>query len=191
MVPENKKSDRLLVVLAGGAGRRMGGNKPLHPWQGTTLIEATIARLKPQVDTIYINAGPVGLDGLDYPQIHDHPAVAGLGPLSGVHSALHLAAELGLDAVFTAPCDMPYLPPDLVTQLEAVEADIVHFGGERDYPLTTRWRTSLLPSLEAALLAARAEGGLRVMRYIQSQRAVRLEATDRDAFRNINTPEDR
>ena len=169
----------------------MGGNKPLHPWHGATLIEATIARLKPQAGAIHINAGPAGLNHLGYPLIHDDPAVAGLGPLSGVHSALRLAAELGRDAVVTAPCDMPYLPLDMVAQLEAVDAEIVHFGGERDYPLTSRWRTSLLPSLEAALIAARPEGGLRVMRYIRSQRAVRLEAADHEAFRNINTPEDR
>jgi len=169
----------------------MGGNKPLHPWRGTTLIEATIARLRPQADRLYINAGPPGLDGFGYPVIYDDPAFAGLGPLSGVHSALRLASELGRDDVVTAPCDMPDLPLDMVARLEGADADIVHFGGERDYPLTARWRTLLLPSLEAALIAAREEGGLRVMHYVRSQRAVRLEAADREAFRNINRPEDR
>ena len=190
MFSETPNTGGLLVVLAGGAGRRMGGNKPLQPWRGKTLIEATIARLKPQVQTLYINAGPPGLEALDYPLVHDDPAIAGLGPLSGVHSALALATALGHDSVVTAPCDMPFLPLDMVAQLRAHTADVVHFGGERDYPLTTLWRTSLLPSLTAALLAARPEGGLRVMRYIQSQDAVRLEAIDRAAFRNINSPDD-
>ena len=190
----------IVVVLAGGEGRRMGGNKPLHPWRGATLIEATIARLKPQAEAIHINVGEInaglaGLETLGYPLVHDAPDFAGLGPLSGVRSAIRLAAGLGHDAVVTAPCDMPDLPLDLVARLSKADADIVHFfganaSGERDYPLTTLWRTSLLPSLDAALVAARPEGGLKVMRYIRSQTFVRLEAADPMAFRNINRPED-
>jgi len=173
----------------------MGGNKPLHPWRGATLIEATIARLKPQAEAIYINAGPQALERLGHPMVYDAPDFAGLGPLSGVRSAIRLAAGLGHDAVVTAPCDMPDLPLDLVARLRAADADIVHFFGanafeKRDYPLTTLWRTSLLPSLDAALAAARPEGGLKVMRYIQSQTFARLEAADPMAFRNINRPGD-
>ena len=168
----------------------MGGNKPLHSWRGTTLVEATIARLRPQAEAIYINAGPVGLERLGYPLVHDDPDFAGLGPLSGVRSAIQLAAGLGHAAVVTAPCDMPDLPLDLVARLSGHDADIVHFSGERDYPLTTLWRTSLLPSLDAALIAARGDGGLKVMRYIQSQSFARLKAVDPAAFRNINSPED-
>ena len=179
----------IVVVLAGGEGRRLGGNKPLHPWRGTTLIEATIARLTRQAEAIYINAGP-GLETLGYPLVFDDPDLAGLGPLSGVRSAIRLAAELGRDAVVTAPCDMPDLPLDMVARLSGSDADIVHFSGERDYPLTTLWRTSLLPSLDAALIAARREGGLKVMRYIQSQSFVRLEVDDPGAFRNVNRLED-
>ncbi len=180
----------IVVVLAGGEGRRLGGNKPLHPWRGTTLIEATIARLKPQAEAIFVNAGPIGLETLGYPLVLDDPELAGLGPLSGVRSAIRLAAGLGHAAVVTAPCDMPDLPLDMVARLSGSGGDIVHFFGERDYPLTALWRTSLLPSLDAALIAARREGGLKVMRYIQSQSFVRLKADDPGAFRNINGPED-
>ncbi len=173
----------------------MGGNKPLHPWQGATLIEATIARLKPQAEAVYINAGPLGLERLGYPLVRDDAAFAGLGPLSGVRSAIRLAAELGHEAVVTAPCDMPDLPLDMVARLSGPDADIVHFFGadvmgERDYPLTALWRTSLLPSLDAALVAAKPDGGLKVMRYIQSRNVARLEAPDSAVFRNINRPED-
>ena len=178
----------------------MGGNKPLHPWRGATLIEATIARLKPQAEAIHINAGQTdagsaALERLGYPLVFDDAAFAGLGPLSGVRSAIRLAADLGHEAVITAPCDMPDLPLDMVARLGGRDADIVHFFGadvfdERDYPLTTLWRTSLLPSLDAALITARREGGLKVMRYIQSQSFVRLEVDDPDVFRNINRPED-
>ena len=46
-----------LVLLAGGKGKRMGGNKPFAPYGRSTLIETLIARLKPQVRGLVINAG--------------------------------------------------------------------------------------------------------------------------------------
>ena len=46
-----------LVLLAGGKGKRMGGNKPFAPCGRSTLIETMIARIKPQVNGLVINAG--------------------------------------------------------------------------------------------------------------------------------------
>ncbi len=167
----------------------MGDNKPLAPYGGTTLIEATLARLRPQADDIRINARPDLADALailGLPLLIDDAEFADLGPLSGVRTALKAAKDAGHDHVVTAPCDMPNLPTDMVAQLTAADGDIVHFSGACDYPLCARWKTTLLLSLEAALVAARPHGGLRVMRYIAGQAATRLPADD-DAFININT----
>ena len=181
--------DTMLVILAGGQGSRMGGNKPLQPYAGTSLIEATLDRLRPQVHDIHINARPdlaADLAYLGFPLIFDDPDFADLGPLSGVRTAVKRAADLGRDHVVTAPCDMPALPPDMIMRLRNEDADIVHFRGERDYPLCSLWRTSLLPALDAALIAARPEGGVRVMRFIASQSAIALPGDPAD-FININT----
>ena len=178
------------VVLAGGVGSRMGGNKPFQPYGQTTLIEAVIARLKPQVGEIVVNAGTGGsalslpLSCLGLRLIYD--GMPGLGPLSGVLSALQMAEAAGDAAVVTAPCDMPELPVDMVAQLGAADSDVVYFSGVRDYPLCALWRVSVLPALRAALEAA--DGGLPVMRFLDSQTVACVTVTDETAFVNVNRP---
>ena len=50
-------SDITGLVLAGGRAQRMGGiDKGLIPFKGLPLIESALERLKPQVNTILINA---------------------------------------------------------------------------------------------------------------------------------------
>lgn len=166
----------------------MGGNKPFAPYGKTTLIEATIARLKPQVREVVVNAGARGaalslpLSALGVRLIHDD--IPGKGPLSGVLSALRFAEAAGDAAVVTAPCDMPELPLDMVDQLAAADADIVHFKGARDYPLCARWSVSVAPALEAALKGA--GDGLAVTRFLSTQDVATIPVTDDQAFLNVN-----
>jgi molybdenum cofactor guanylyltransferase len=179
-----------LVILAGGQGRRMGGDKPMYPFEGGTLIGAVIARLEPQVRDMAINAAQPGLSVFGLPLLYDEPELANLGPLSGVRSALQWAQTRGDTCVITAPCDMPRLPSDLVARLTAVpmeEVDVIHFSGARDYPLCALWNTALLPDLEDALRTS--VWGLAVMRFLGSRRVVKLAADDDSAFVNINEPD--
>ena len=187
----------LVVVLAGGRGARMGGNKPLFPLGETTLIEATLARLSPQTVRIAVNAGIAGgamaqaLQSLPWDQLYDAPDLADLGPLSGVRTALQAAWDQGDDHVITVPCDMPFLPSDFVARLtEAADADLVHFVGADDYRLCGLWRVALLPALDGALEAARPQGGLRVRDFLAGLQVCKLIVADEAAFRNINRPED-
>jgi molybdopterin-guanine dinucleotide biosynthesis protein A len=182
-----------LVLLAGGKGKRMGGNKPFAPYGTSTLIETALARLRPQVRGIVINAGArispliLPLSCLDAPLIFDDPELAGMGPLTGVLSALEMAQAGGDKTVITAPCDMPDLPQDMVAQLLAAPpADIVYFKGERDYPLCALWHVSLAAPLRAAL--QQAEGGLAVMRFLATQDVRTIVVADEAAFANINHP---
>jgi molybdenum cofactor guanylyltransferase len=179
-----------LVILAGGQGLRLGGNKPMHPFEGGTLISAVIARMEPQVRDMAINATQPKLSVFGLPLLYDEPDLADLGPLSGVRTALRWAASRPSTHVITVPCDMPRLPANLVSRLTAVpmdEAEVVHFSGARDYPLCALWNTAILPDLEDALRAS--EGGLAVMRFLSSRRVVKLEAGDDAAFVNINQPD--
>jgi molybdenum cofactor guanylyltransferase len=186
----------LTVILAGGKGERMGGNKPLQPYSGTSLISATLARLRPQAADIVINAGVQGsatalsLSDLGLPLIFDENDFADLGPLSGVLTALKYAEARGCNAAITAPCDMPHLPDDMMAQLLKVpKKDIVHFSGVRDYPLCALWQVSLRPNLEAALTAAQPDHGLSVMRYLSTQQVHKIVVLDDSAFVNINSPQ--
>ena len=82
------------VLLAGGLARRMGGgDKPLRPINGRSILARVIDRLAPQCDGLILNANgdprrfsafglPVVADG-----IADHP-----GPLAGILAGLDWAA---------------------------------------------------------------------------------------------------
>ncbi len=183
-----------IVVLAGGQGARMGGNKPFAAFEKSTLIETVIARLKPQTREVVINAGARGsalslpLSALGLRLIFDDD-YAGLGPLSGVLSALEMAGNAGETAVITAPCDMPHLPEDMAAQLLAAPAaDVVCFASARDYPLCALWQVSLLTRLRSALEAAQPGGGLAVMAFLRTQNVHKIAVHDDTAFANINHP---
>ncbi len=175
----------------------MGGNKPFHPFEGGTLIEATIARIAPQVQALAINTGRAGtslaeqLRQLPFLAICDEEPLGNLGPLSGVLCALEWARACGDEAVITIPCDMPCLPGDLVAQLEtnAETIDVVIFSGTKDYPLCALWKTSVAPALRTALNAAKPQSGLPVMRFLETQRVCKIKVEDDTAFANINTPD--
>lgn len=196
---DHETASSMLVILAGGLGRRMGGNKPLYPLQGSSLIKKVIDRLPHKNVDIRINAGalggglagPLSQFGLDI--LFDEDIYAGLGPMSGVCTALHVAANLGKKEVITAPCDMPALPVDFISRLREAcvqDCDVVHFKGQRDYPLCALWSTRQLPHLLQALEASKVRGGLGVMKYLDSVKVRHVPVTDDREFLNVNTPED-
>lgn len=184
------------LVLAGGEGRRMGGMKPFAPYRGRPMIAQVIDRLAPQVDRLAVNLGAVGtpladrLAGLGLPGVADDPALAGLGPLSGVQAGLAALPAGGVLA--TLPCDMPDVPLDLIARLMAARgsAPAAYAQGARSHPLCAVWAPALLPALTVALQAARAEGGLRVMPFLTEAGAAILPipAAEEPAFANVNRP---
>lgn len=107
------------VVLAGGKGRRIGGNKPLRPLHGRPLIESVISRTRPQVKTLWLSANGQsdGLGALGLPVIDDGDDHAGDGPLAGIAAALSVAKAGGFDRLAVVPCDAPFIPSDLVARL--------------------------------------------------------------------------
>jgi molybdopterin-guanine dinucleotide biosynthesis protein A len=106
------------IVLAGGAGRRVGHrDKGLLPYRGKPLVAHVCERLAPQVERIIISCNR----NLD--QYRDFAATVVVdrrenyqGPLSGLES---VAPAIKTDYVAIAPCDMPALPLDWVVRLRA------------------------------------------------------------------------
>jgi len=179
------------VILAGGQGRRMGGvDKGLVPLQGRTMVERVLARLRPQVDEVLINANQ-NLDryrAIGVPVFSDD--IGGFaGPLAGLHAGL---GHANYPLVVTAPCDSPFLPQDLVARLadalEAQGADLaVAHTFEQAHPVFCLCRREVLPHLEAFLSA----GGRKVDRWYETLKVVAVQFDDEeDAFRNINTREE-
>lgn len=183
------------VILAGGAGRRMGGagadgaDKALLPLAGQPLLTHVQDRLEPQVEALAISANgdPARLGFAGLPVLADD---IGAGPLAGVLAALGWAAAAGADAVVSAPVDLPFLPCDLVPRLWMAGDGglaVAECSG-RVHPACALWPVALAPSLRAYLAA----GEARVMGFASAQGAARAPfATGTpDPFANLNTPGD-
>lgn len=177
------------IVLAGGQGRRMGGvDKGLQLLSGKPMIEHVIARLAPQVDEIVINAN----QNLEAYAQFGHQVVSDqvggfAGPLAGLHAGLQAAQQ---PLVVTAPCDSPFLPPDLVARLSsALGANdlAVAKTGTQAHPVFALVHRGLLDHLAAYL----AGGGRKIDAWYASLKVVEVSFDDEaEAFSNINTREE-
>ncbi|BBP05996.1 molybdenum cofactor guanylyltransferase [Sulfuriferula plumbiphila] len=178
------------IILAGGAGRRMGGqDKGLVKLHDLPLVVHVLARILPQVDEILISANR-NLDdyrALGYPVVMD--VTDGFqGPLAGVLAGLHAARH---EWVLTVPCDTPLLPADLVQQLVApllaghAEIAVASAGG-RAHPAIMVCARRLVDDLDQYL----AGGGRAVHGWQARHRTSGVEFADAAAFVNVNQPED-
>lgn len=180
------------LVLAGGLGRRMGGeDKGLVPLAGRPMIEHVLEALRPQVGAVLVNANR----NRERYARYGHPVVADtldgfLGPLAGVLSALpHVATEF----VVTVPCDAPLVARDLVQRLHAAcvsqQADIaVASDGERRQPVFLLLRARVAPALAAYL----AGGGRKIDAWFEQVRVAEADFSDQpDTFVNVNDPGER
>ncbi len=190
------------VVLAGGAGRRMGEGppKPLRMLGGRPLVAHAVAALRPSVSTRAISARDVDrYRFLGLPVIADDvpPSADGRppGPLAGILAALAWAKEHAPDArwLLAAPADTPFLPADLAARLIGAGpgADVVAVArrGGREHYAVGLWPLAAGPALRRVVVAGgvRSVGdGLRLLGY----RAVDWPADGEDPFFNVNTPAD-
>lgn len=180
------------LVLAGGLGRRMGGeDKGLVELAGRPMVWHVLEALRPQVGPLWINANR-NLEqyaGLGQEVIVD--SLQGyMGPLAGIHSALQ---RLKTEFLVTAPCDAPLVAPDLVRRLYGVcttsAADLaVATDGARQQPVFLLLRATVAPSLESYL----ATGGRKIDTWFEALRVAEADFSDEpDTFVNVNDPDER
>ncbi len=180
------------VILAGGKGRRMDGkDKGLVELANRPLIEYVIDGIKPQVETIILNAnrnqGKYSHYG--YPVISDELNDF-QGPLAGFFSALKYSTT---SHIVTLPCDGPLLPGDLVERLLFAlndnKADIaVAHDGERMQPVYSLIPKSLIASLNTFL----GSGERKIDLWYKQHRIALADFSDcPQTFRNVNTTEQR
>ena len=179
------------IILAGGRATRMGGvDKGLVVLQQEALTAHVIARLKSQVDEIFISANREieTYKTFGYPVLQDANADF-IGPLAGFFLGLQNAQY---DYVLTVPCDSPLLPLDLAERLlsgmSASGADIaVASSDENSHPVFCLMKKSVLPSL----LAYIERGERKVSAWQKSQQLVEVDFSDcSEAFTNLNTFDD-
>ncbi len=179
------------VILAGGLARRIGGgDKTLRTLAGQPILAHIIARLRPQVAILALNANgdparfaPFGLPVLP-DTVPGHP-----GPLAGVIAGLDHAAALGLDWIVTAPGDAPCLPLDLAARLHAARggaAMSLAASAGRVHPVAALWPVAMRATLRAAL----ASGQRRVAAVTDGAAVATWPDKPIDPFFNINTPAD-
>lgn len=170
------------AVLAGGAGKRVGGAKASLQLCGRPLIAYPIAALREAgLDPVVVAKPDTPLPALDVPVVHDTTAV--LHPLAGVLAALDHAGG----PVLVVGTDMPDIPPQLLRRLADADASaavvVAAAGGELE-PLCARYSPEARPALEQALAD---EAPLRAT--VAALNPLRV-GTDAAAVRNVNTLDD-
>jgi molybdenum cofactor guanylyltransferase len=175
------------LVLAGGMGRRMDSrDKGLVEFRGKAMSLHAIERLSPQVTSLIVNANR-NVDvyrALGYPMVSDE--VSGFaGPLAGLHAGMRVCKTA---LIATVPCDSPFLPLDLISQLQKAldvnDADIaVASTGGQLQPVFALYKSSLVASLETFLT----EGGRKIDKWYEQHKTIAVAFDDEHAFANINT----
>ena len=186
------------LLLAGGRAMRMGGgDKGLRLLAGRPLLDHVIARLRPQLSRLLLNANgdPTRFAAYGLPVVGDSPPDFA-GPLAGILAGLEWAAREAPDCplLLSAPTDAPFLPRDLVGRLwagrKAEGADIaMAASGGRTHPVVGLWPVALAPALRHALVA---EGLRKVDIWTARYRVavVDFPSVPVDPFFNANRPED-
>ncbi len=190
----NSLSNITGLILAGGRAQRMGGvDKGLIPFNDKPLIESAIARLKPQVDSILINANRniTKYAHYGYPVIMDETPDFS-GPLAGFSIGLK---HCKTPYLLTSPCDSPLLPTDLaqkmMDELEASDLDLVYassieHGKLWAQPVFCLMRSGVRDSLKDFL----SKGDLKIDHWFKELNSGTVVFENAHAFANINTPEE-
>lgn len=173
----------LVVVLAGGEGRRIGGGKPLRTLGNERLVDRALRLARRWSDDVRVAVrSPGQLGELKAPLLIDDPGIG--GPLGGLASALDAAREAGRSLVLTLPCDTPFLPDDLAALLEAAVGHrmaAIAASGTELHPACALWRVAALDRLPGYL----ATGRLSLTGFAEAIGYARAEVAA-DALLNVN-----
>jgi len=186
-----QNSDITAVILAGGQGRRMGGqDKGLIDFDGRMMIEILIEHLRRQKVEVLINANRNQTIYQSYgcsvirDDLEDFQ-----GPLAGFASAM---SAVNTDFILTLPCDSPLLAASFVDRFvesynqKAAKVNVAH-DGDRLQPVYALIDTSLVDDLKDFLHT----GERKIDRWYAKHDYALVDFSDETAmFENINTPED-
>jgi molybdopterin-guanine dinucleotide biosynthesis protein A len=172
-----------VLILAGGEGSRIGGGKPLRLLGGRSLLERAIEQARRWSDDVKVAAREAAqLGAANIPLLRDPREWQ--GPLGGLASA----ARLDAPAVLTIPCDMPFLPDDLLDRLAAAlpgHGAALAASGGHIHPVCGLWRTDALAGLDDYA----ASGRRSLIGFAEAIGYVAVEWPG-DPFFNVNSPKD-
>ncbi len=173
-------------VLAGGGSTRMGRNKALLPFHGTTLVEhiAGIVRETVGSATLIGNRDQLGHLGLRVvPDI-----LPGYGPASGIYTALTMSSTSWNVIV---GCDMPGITSSILLDLlhratvAPIASNCVAAAGPDDEPepLCAVYHRRCLPAVARAIREKRLK-----MKSLLIELGIEMLPVDPSALANVNTP---
>jgi molybdenum cofactor guanylyltransferase len=186
------------LLLAGGQSRRMGGgDKALRLLGGRSLLDQVIERMRPQVETLVLNANgdPSRFAQFGLPVVPDSvPDFA--GPLAGILAGLDWTAANRPDCshIVSVATDAPFLPRGLVSRLvhemEDAGAELACAASAgQSHPVIGLWPMRLREDLRSAVVN---EAVRKVDLWTARHRlvVVPFAAQPIDPFFNANRPED-
>ena len=186
----NREPNVTGLILAGGAGRRVGKrDKGLIPWQGQALVAHVSNVLRPQVSELLISCNRNFSQYEEFSDliIADHRQNF-QGPLAGLEAAF---SSIRTEFLVVVACDTPYLPEDLVSRLiaplsdttdDAPEIAYAHDGVRAQYLCAVIRRACLSP-----LTLYLDEGHRAVRDWYKTRRAVAVDFSDSQSnFKNYN-----
>ncbi len=176
------KMEATAIILAGGAGARMGCDKTMLPIDGQPMIKHIYEQLRPHFSQILISSNDPSRHGFLGATVVPDRSV-GRGPLMGIASALRVSEY---ERNFVIACDMPDVDIGLVRamlrQVGDNDAVIPTVGPGLYEPLFAVYRRSALPALEETLHS----GSNRILDSFSRCRVTYVDLSDR-RLKNVNT----
>jgi molybdopterin-guanine dinucleotide biosynthesis protein A len=196
-----RPSQRGVIVLAGGASKRMGKDKTLLQVKGVPMIKRVIDAASKVSSEIIVVTGNKRMSkriskiaGGDVTIVEDEER--GWGPLMGILTGCKRARA---EYVAVVPCDAPFLNPKILVELfkraEGHDAAIPRWPNGYLEPLHSIYRRQAVIDVAQELMR---RGSRSILRLIESLRDVvyvsieELKLIDERllTFFNVNTPRD-
>ena len=187
------------VILAAGSSSRMGRDKALLPWNGTTFVSAAIERLKAYTQLVIVVAGANAKTLA--PEVYSRGGflVVNPEPERGQFSSLRIGLQevlnRGRDAAVVTLVDRP--PASAPTMDALMAAFAKHFksddgkwgfvpenGGKHGHPIV------ISREMIEAFLRSDPASTARDVEHANQDHIVYVPVNDTNVTANINTPED-
>ena len=186
---KGSSDDVAVVVLAGGEGSRIGGNKPLLRIGSERLIDRAIGLARTYSKTVAIAVRDCAqVPDVDAQIINDDPVE---GPLGGLIAALRFARAENKPMLLVIPTDMPFLPADLLSRLQGAIGDhpcVLAKSSGRVHPVCSLWRTKVADRIAAYVATGRRS--LHGFAEFVGATVEDWQAIPEGSFFNINSAED-
>lgn len=185
------------MILAAGESSRMGFDKALLPWRGTTFLAAAIDSLIMDTDLVVVVAGK-NVDVIE-PICYSKGAflVVNPAPEQGQFSSLRVGLEdvllRGRDSAMITLVDRPPVRRETVTQLRFAFEDAINQGkwavvpeheGHHGHPII------VAREMITAFLSAAPTSNAREVEHANQDRIAYVEVDDPLVAANVNTPDD-